>query len=223
MRGFSKSDESSVSGTEVWDVQAPFLEQLWRSGGELLRRQGGIQDAAQQYSDEFLGSMRASLGSLGALAAGTTPGQAYLADTLGDVNPYLDATIDALGADISRFTDRQIGTTIAGGTAGGAFGSSRHGIREGMALEAGAEEFAQGATALRAQDYSQQAARAQALTDSLYQGAFGLGATAPGAYDLGMAPYSAAWLPLTSYAMTLGAPTTLGHSRSEGSSFGLSL
>lgn len=169
--------------------------------------------------------MRASSEQLTALGAGATPGQEYLSSTLGRTNPHLEDVINSLGSDISRFAQREIGSGVAGAAAGtgGAFGSSRHGISEGLVGEQAMRSFSDAAGQLRYGDYASQAARAEALINSQRAGAIGQAAIAPAAYNLGIAPWTAQWLPLQQYAMTLGRPTVLSEGRSESDGFNISL
>lgn len=223
--GFDKTESESTQTSQVMPAQEKYLEMLWKRGQKLLQSQiGPVGDQANQLAGEFMPFMRQSLGQLGQLAQGQGVGQQYLAGSLGQENPYLQDVIGGLREDIGQGLGRELGVGIAGeaGGVGGAYGGSRHGIREGMAIESANREFANAAADLRFGDYAAQGARAEALTQSQSEAARQLGGLAPDAFNLGISPLQAPWIPYQMQGRLLGAPTVLGQGQSESQGFGFS-
>ena len=116
--GFSKgsdSDSSSVSNQRVWGTQAPFLQNLFAGGQNLMNQQlGQPGPAAQGMVNQMLPQMQQGFSAL------MTPGN----------NPMLSNYASQLGRDFSQ----NILPGINRGAQGvGQLGGSRQGVAEGVA------------------------------------------------------------------------------------------
>ncbi len=213
--GASESD----SRQRIDPTQMRYLESLWGAGQNL--QQGsvtgpyGFMNRAQELSDQIMPTIQGAQNVFQNIAAGESPGQAFLQQTLG-ANPQLQNQIDFLGEDIGRnLSENVLPHLRMGGVAVGAPGGSRTQIAEGMAAENAMRDFARGASTMRFNDLMRQTSSAQALTQGQLAGAAGSMQGSGDLFNLGMAPLQAAWQPLQFQAGLLGGPTVIGDSDSS--------
>lgn len=267
MGGFSggkgRSKSGSSSSSFVLPQQLGGLEFLFNQGQSTAQGQlGQIGPAASELSQNLLGQGQGFLSQL--QGAGGNPlatGAAQqLFDNPLDINqggflenlqqlanpstdPFLQQQIDFLGDDISTQVGRLLPQVnqdfIQGGTAGGA----RNQIAQGLVGEAGVQQFAQGAGALRNNALERSLAANQAGLGSLLdagqinnarlssagqianQGE-AIGAQAAGQglsqlnplLNLGLSPFGAQFSPLLNLQQILGNPAILNQSQSFGKS-----
>ncbi len=216
--GGGSSKSRSESSQQVWDVQAGFLRDFWPLVENMFREQNDrIFEYGMGLSEEVSGRIDRAGSAYEAILSGEDPGSAYLQGRLSEGNPYLEGAISDYGADIARNLAENILPELrSGGVAAGAPGGSRAYIAQGMAAEGAQREFARGANQMRLADLAQTDALAGQYAGQQMMAASGLAGLAEPAYNLGMAPYSAAWMPALNYANVLGPPTVL--SESEGKS-----
>jgi hypothetical protein len=155
---------------------------------------------------------------------GQDAGSQYMEGRLSGENPVLQEQIDLLGADLGKFFGEELNPQITSqAVAGGSLGGSRQGVAQGRGLDMVGEQFARGATALRAGDIGARDAVAGTLGQQGIQGAQvglgGLGSMA-GIADMG---FGAGMAPYERLAAILGGPTTLNTSASTSADFARSL
>ncbi len=225
--GSSRSDSQSTQ--RVWDTQATYLRNFWPLVEQMFMEQNQtLFGYGQELADEVSGRFGQAGEAYESILAGEDAGSQYLQGRLSGDNPYLSGAIDDYGEDIARNLAQNILPELrSGGVAAGQPGGSRAYIAQGLAAQGAQREFARGANEMRLQDLAQTDAMA-----GQYMGmrggqqlaaAGGLAGLAEPAYNLGMAPYSAAWMPALNYASILGAPTVLGESESESREWNLSI
>lgn len=223
--GGGSSESESQSRQEVWEPQARFLTKFWPFVRELFEEQNrNIFDFGQGLSEEMRGRLDTASGAFEGIMSGTSSPAAFMEGRLSEANPYLGEAIDAYGADIARNLAQNILPELrAGGVAAGSPGGSRSYIAQGLAAQGAQEQFAQGASRMRAADLSERGQLAGLYGQMQMQAAGGLAGLAEPGYNLGMAPYSAAWMPALNYSSTLGRPTVLSESESDSSSWEFSI
>lgn len=249
---YKSSDSSQQSDQRVWAEQSPYLQDLYaQSQGQLAPSQGYADQAATAYSDtapsfgqNYQDARQSFSDTLGQNNVYGQTGQAAANSLQGFMsgdpvdNPYLQANVERALEGVSTNLQRNILPSIGGDAAqAGQYGSSRHGIAEGLALsDANAQ-----ATNLAGQMYGQ--AYDQGMQNRLnatqqagqlmgagvqaglaeqqgYQNLANLGMLEGGAYSqAGQAGY----LPLNNYAQLIGGPTTLGSSSGTSKSHGYSM
>ncbi len=219
--GGGASRSRGNSRQQVWDQQAAFLTNLWPVVQGLFQEQNqNIFSVAQQTADEVGGYISGAGNILGDLASGADPGGAYMRSRLSDGNPYLQGSIDAYGQDIARNLAENILPELrSGGVAAGAPGGSRAYLAQGMAAQEATREFARGSNQMRLADLAQTDALAGRMGMQQMMASQAMAGLAEPAYNLGMSPYNAAWMPAMNYASILGSPVVLGRSDSESDSF----
>ncbi len=212
--GYSKSS----SEQNIDPVQMSYLTPMWAAGQNLMASQlPAAGQAGQDLYNQYAPIGDAGVGAFGQAAQGQLAGQQALAQNMGQANPWLNQSIDAVGADIGRNLAQNILPELrSGGIAAGQAGSSRHGIAEGMAMQAAQDSFADAATGMRSADIMRQQQAAMGLTQSQMLGAQGAVQAAPSMAQFGMMPFQSAFLPLQMQAGLLGNPTVLADSSSYG-------
>lgn len=117
----------------------------------------------------------------------------------------VDEQINALGQDLGRFMNEQVNPALTSrGVATGTLGGGRQGVAQGLAARGVAEEFARGATGLRAADRT---ARNQAAGVGL--------AALPGLFGVAQGAAGAELMPYQMLSQIVGGPTTLTSSESD--------
>lgn len=139
---------------------------------------------------------------------------ARLADT-----GVADQQIASLGSDLGRFFSEELNPAITSrGVASGTLGGGRQGVAQAKAASSVAREFAQGATAIRAQDVQRKDTLAGMLAqDRLGAAQAGIGALS-GLYGIAEGSSLAGLSPYMALSQILGGPTVLGESASFGTS-----
>lgn len=223
--GGGSSKERSESQTQVWGEQARFLTKMWPYAKQLFEQQNAnIFDEATRVSDEVSGYLTGAGDILGDIGSGADPATAYMRSRLGQENPYLSGTIDQYGADIARNLAENILPELrSGGVAAGQPGGSRFHLAQGQAADAAQREFSQGAMQMRMADLQQTDAMSGQLAQMNMMAAQGMAGLAEPSYNLGMAPYSAAWMPALNYANVLGSPTIVSESEGSADSWNFSI
>ncbi len=223
--GGGASQSENKSKQEVWAPQAQFLTDFWPFVQQLFQEQNqNIFSFGQGLSEEMTGRLDTASGAFESIMSGEAPGASYMQSRLSEANPYLGETIDAYGADIARNLAENILPELrSGGVAAGAPGGSRAYIAQGLAAQGAQTQFAQGASRMRTADLAQRDQMAGLYSSMQMQAAGGYAGLADQAYNLGMAPYSAAWMPALNYANILGSPTVLTESEGDASSFEFSI
>jgi len=241
----TKTPETNTVG-RVWEGQAPYLQDLYAQGYSQLPQMNDMADqASSQYlkhqtvpgrdSDAEIAYQNARqsfgdtlgqdnvYGQTGQQAAGALQG--FLG---GDPvqNPYLQANVDRAFSSVNNNLQRNILPMIGGEAAqAGQYGSSRHGIAEGLALSDANSQATGMAQEMYSNAYDQgmqnrlnAAQQSQGLMNAGtqaglaeqqgYQNLFNLGMLEGGAYDRAAASQ---YQPLAAYAQLLGSPTTLSN------------
>ena len=240
----SRGSSTATGRSFVDPAQAGYLADLYGRGAGLTAAQmAQVGPWAQGAASDLYGYGRALLpgqfGSPGAAAAraglmgrGVTAPRIALQEAA-DLDPYLQA----VGGDIVRQLQRQLGGAGGIGTGygvAGTAGGGREQVERGLAQEAALNAFAQQSAAMRLADLEQrrglagqqalleQGATAQDLQRLQMAGQLGLGESqadlagralglqslAP-LMNLGLSGYSAAWAPLMAYRDILGPAVTL--------------
>lgn len=137
----------------------------------------------------------------------------------GDNSDVLNAQIDAVGKDLSRFFTDQINPAITGSAvSAGQLGGGRQGVAQGAAVSSILEEFAAQSANLRAADVANRDAAALGLLDRQNAaGATSLGALPQLAAIAGNNPSLDVYSQLSDI---IGGPTVLTDASSQESSFG---
>jgi hypothetical protein len=150
---------------------------------------------------------------------GNDAGTDYLRNRLSSDNPELQHQVDLLREDTGRLFSENLNPAITSqAVAGGNLGGGRQGVAQGIAAEAAARSFEQGATQLRANDLGLRDAAAMSVaSNSLQAAGTGLGAL-PSLMDVlekSAAPELGIYSQLSSI---LGGPTVLSQSQSQSQS-----
>ena len=248
----SRQSSNSTQSSSVWDEQSPFLQDLYNRATGVLDSQGNQPfNAANQYAQlaqPAYGQAIGAAGNLaggtgqagqtfGQLAQGTSQGQQFMQDRLGQNNPYLEGLIGQSVNDIQQGLQQNIIPSITSNAINlGAFGGSREAITRGIAGQAAIEQMGDVSQQLRYGDYLQQGQNASALSQSQLQGAQGLAASqaaglsalpgvTQGAASSAQSPFTAQWSPIAAAGQAFGNPTVLGEgsSSSKGRSKGLGI
>jgi hypothetical protein len=164
---------------------------------------GGIQQQAGQLfgaGTQFLESLQAE-----------SEQARRLADT-----GVEDEQIGLLGQDLSRFFAEELNPAITSqAVRGGALGGGRQGVAQGRAADTVLQEFARGATGIRASGVARRDALAQGA-DVYRLGAGQVGLGGLGAVSgVGSAGFGAELAPYQMLSQILGGPTTLTTSGTE--------
>jgi len=209
---FSRGVSSSLGGGQSTTTQGIAFEDLFQRlyGGAstaadtAIANAGELGTAARQL---FTGGQ----GFLDQLRGGADT--AYLEQRLGG-NPQLGEQISALGSDIGEFFRTEINPTIRGNAvAAGGLGGGRQGVAQGLAANAAAKQFTQGATALRAQDLASRDTAAANLASARTSAATGALSQIPALFGLAQGGANAALSPYAALAGILGGPTVLSQSQ----------
>lgn len=196
--GSTKSEGSSYgyqqslaqSMQNIWGAQANPLQQMFGDATGLSnRQQAQIGPAANRN-----------------LAAVMPAARAGLADMMQFANPNSDL-VHRQTADLADTVGTEFGRTIlpqlrSGAGIGGNMGGSREALSRGVAAGDAARAISSGATDFFSNAYNTAASSAAQLPGM-----------AANVFNLGMAPFQAAWAPLTSLAGVLGSPTVLNRSQ----------
>lgn len=212
--GYSGSDSASSSrgvsgGQSTQSVAfADMFASMFGNAGGAAARAAGAAPSLTGTANTLFNSGGQFLEQLGGGA-----GADYLERRLGADNPVLDEQIGALGSDVGRFLREQVNPGITdAGVATGTLGGGRQGVAQGLASRAATEEFARGATALRAGDVAARDAAAGSLMSNRTNAAgAGLGAL-PGLFGLAQGGNMAELSPYLALAQIMGGPTVLGQS-----------
>lgn len=192
--GGGSSSSQSESGTDVWGVQVPYLQDLY----------GQAQTQFQATQPQIAG-MAARAGSvLDPLMRNLISGAGAFANP----QAQIDAQSRSLESGLGRLFSEQINPNIrTDAIAAGGMGGGRQGVAEGVAAGQLADTYAQSLGDITAR------ANSQALQATAMQGALaGQYAGMPG--QLAASSFG----PLAAYASILGAPTLLPYSRSSSKS-----
>lgn len=210
--GYSGSESGDVSHTS----QNIAFEDLYR------QMFAGATDAAAKgvASGDELGATARDLFTGGTnfldTLGGSDAGSEYLRSRLSTDNPVLDQQINLLREDTGRLFSEQLNPAITSrAVAGGTLGGGRQGVAQGLASEAAARTFTEGATQLRANDMNLRDAAAMSIATNSLQGAStGLGAL-PSLLDLATDSASPELGIYSKLASILGGPTILSTSMAE--------
>lgn len=233
--GKSKSQQSSeattdssaygYSGSQSGDVSASSTTQSIAYDDLYKQLFAGATDAAARgvAGGEELGNSARSLFSGGLNlfdSLGGDAGSDYLKSRLTGDNPELTSQIDQLREDTGRLFNEQLNPAITSrAVAGGTLGGGRQGVAQGLAADAAARSFEQGAVSLRAQDLSMRDAAAMSVAGNSLQAAnTGLGAlpTLMDTLSKTASPELGIYQQLSSI---LGGPTVLSTSNSAAEAF----
>ena len=211
----STSNAGSQSGTSQDIAFADLFQQLY---GGAASAAGGLSGQPIQSAANMLFS--GGTGFLDSLQGGA--GADYLEQRVSGQSPVLDEQIAALGSDLGSFFRDELDPAItAQAVAGGQLGGGRQGVAQGQAIAQVGKQFAQGATALRANDVAMRDEAAGNL-ESIRTSAAGVGLSAlPSLLGLRQQGQLAALAPYQALAGILGGPTVL--SQSQATSFSDSL
>ena len=213
---------SQLSGQQLGPIQAQanqLSQGLLTSGQQFV---SGLQGQA--------GGLGAGVGSaIGGLLNFGGPGGA--AEQLLGPNPALGGQIDALQSAIQQNLAATAGTIGGQATLQGGTGGSRQALATGLAGQEAQRQFAGGAANLLSQDFAARQALAPQLVGLQQQalgaaGQLGLGSASnqinaagqglgqlSNLFNLGLAPFQAAFSPLLNLAQILGPPTVLQSSQ----------
>ena len=183
--GGSKSDSGSKSQQQSYAMkqQVPYLQDLWRSAGNLWGQSGGpiggVQDLARWATPYQQGIATGAMpawqqqlrgGATAPTAAAVNPalqrsleesmagpssmGQMYESIVGGPGNTYIDPMVEAMRGDVTRNLERgTIPRITQGAVAAGQSGSSRQGIAEGLARSEAQRDMMDQATRMRGDAY----------------------------------------------------------------------
>lgn len=183
----------SQSGQNVWDVQAPFLQDLFSQGQQTLQGIGPI-DPTQQANQA------ASL--FGGMAQGSSPGMQALQ---GIMSPdFYNNQLQGVASDLLRNFENVVNPDIRASAiaAGQGLGGDRQQVLQAQAHEGMQHQLGQAALG-----FQQQQGQAANLFNQAQLGALSN-------VNQVFQPYQAAFGPLMQYANMLGGPTVLGQSQS---------
>jgi hypothetical protein len=193
--GYNQSLAQSLSQQGVWAPQAQQLAGMYGQAGQLASaQQATVPGAAAAQSGQVMPAAR----------FGLTQMQQFANPNSDLAQRQTAALADTVGQQFGRTILPQI-TSSAG--LGGNIGGSREALAKGVAAGDAAQAISSGATDFFSNAYNQAATAAGALPGMASQ-----------VFNLGMAPFQAAWAPLTSLAGVLGGPTVLGQSLSRAQS-----
>ncbi len=223
--GGGSSSSSSSSQQQIWGPQARLLQEFWPQVMEMFEAQNqNIFDYGTELSQEMTGRLDRAGTAYEDIIGGRSPGAGYMQQRLSEGNPYLEGAITGYGEDIARNLAQNILPELrSGGVAAGSPGGSRSYIAQGLAAQGAQREFARGANQMRLQDLAQTDALAGQYSAMQMAAAQGMTGLTEASYNLGMAPYSAAWMPALNMASVLGAPVPLTSSDSESDSIDFNL
>ena len=206
--GKSKSGQSSRSTQDVWDPQKPYLQDVMGSAQDLYGQDAGRYGT--QMQEQYAGSQ-----GLQDIIGGAQ--QAWQSNLTPQENPYLQRAMQSAMRPITQNYQENVLSGITDqAVQAGQSGSSRQGIREGIADREYIHELGDVANRMAYGDYSAGMDRQGRAIDQ-----------AAGVANLGMMPSGIMrdagledWRNLERYKGVIGAPTTL--SESSGSGFGRS-
>lgn len=244
MVSFGNSSDSSQSSTHqsVWGAQTPYLQQLYSQGNELLQSQGGISDYSSNLINKYMPGAQDVVNNnldtsyLDSIMSGTNLGMRTLSGLMSPQgNPYLDDQIINMKKGIAD-NMRIFGLSDSADSAisAGQFGNDRHGVSDFLVQREAMKNASDAETAMRMQAYGTDQANAfnaaNAYTNNIYN-AGSQRAIAGNNYldnveavhNLGLNPYTSAWMPMINQANIVGAPTTLSNSSSYGSGRSINL
>ncbi len=220
---FDRSNASSTSG----GFGVSSSEQRVAFEDIFARLFGGAEGAAAGLDPSMLTDAANTLfsGGTGFLGQiGHDAGSQYLTDRLGANNQVLEEQIGLLGEDLGKFFTEQLNPAITSqAVAGGQLGGGRQGVAQGLATQAVGEQFARGATALRAGDIAARDAAAQGLATNTIQGAMAALQGLPALAGVAEQGFGAGLRPYELLAGILGGPTTLTSAGSTSADFARSI
>lgn len=230
--GSSSSGKSTSSGYGYGlDINQSYLDPYQQANQQqLVNSYFGAQPGAPTYqpmTNQLLGM------NLNYAGQQPTYGMTQLNQFAQQGNPYLQASIDQYGQNLSQQFGRTLQQIGGGAQLAGQRGSSRQGIAEGMAFQDMLDTYSQGVTGMQSAAYGQQqqAAQQYALFEA-QQRALGQQATMQGLQGIGQATANY-FSPFTIGAGIIGAPSVLSsglgldyqeqQSKSKSSSGGFSI
>jgi hypothetical protein len=213
--GYKESKQSSRQSTQIDPTQLGFLRQLWGQGLNLANMQGaGPGQAAGQLAGQLMPGLMQNMNQLT-----NNPFLSQLQQFSQPNNQMVQQNVDLLGQDLQRQFQQDLMPQIAqNAIAGGQLGGGRQGVAQGLAAQGISDAFARGSADIRNQAYGQAQQAAGMGGQMLGQGIQAGFNAAPALMNLGLSPYTAAWMPLQQLGGLLGSPTTIGSGRSSGSS-----
>jgi len=214
----SQDQSSSISSTGQTIAFSDIFSRLFSGAeGATANVAGNLPEFQAAASSLFTGGTQ-FLDNL----AGPNAGSQYQADRLSG-NGVLDEQIGALQDDLGRLFQEELLPGIKSNSVrSGSLGGSRQGVAQGLAAEGIARQFAQGSTALRAEDQAARDAIASDYSSGVREGsALGLG-NLTNVLGLAEAGATSDLLPFEALAKILGPTTTLTDSLSVSQSSGSS-
>jgi len=205
----SDSLSRARSGGQSTSSQAIAFEdlfsQLYTGATGAAGRAAAMQPGLTQQANQLFSG---GLSFLDNLQGG--PGAEYLEGRVTGANGELDAQIGNLGGDLGRFLREEINPALVSrGVATGTLGGGRQGVAQGAAARGVAEEFTQGATALRVADRASRDAGASNLMTAR-TGAIGTGLAAlPGLFDIAGGSFESIVAPYQALGSIFGGPMAL--------------
>lgn len=214
--------QSSSFGASTQNIA--FEELFAKLYGDAAGASGKVAGQIPEFQGQAAQLFSGGTGFLDSLMGGDE-GSDYLKNRVTGDNNILDQQIAGLQTDIGKLFNEELlpgikSNSINSGTLGG----GRQGVAQGLAAERVTQQFARGATELRAQDQQARDAAARDFSSGRRDAAStGLSAL-PSVLGLAEAGAGAEFLPVSLLADVLGGPTTLTDSlsRSESVNFGQS-
>lgn len=192
-QGYGYNAQLSQMMQQIWQPQAAALGGLYGQTSNLMNQQmAQVPGAAQTMANQV---MPQAQNAYNLMAGYANPNSQLAQQQLSDYS-----------SQVGQNFQREIlpGIRSGAGLAGG-MGGSRAAVAQGIAAGDAARAIAQGGTDFYSRQYELGAQAAQQMPQ--------MGAQI---YNMGMAPYSAAWAPLTSAAGIFGGPTPLSAQQSMG-------
>jgi hypothetical protein len=185
-QGYQYNQSLSQQAQNLWAPNAQALQGLYGQATNLMGQQGNMQGVAQNVLKGAMGG--------GALGQYAQPNNQLAAQQLQDYSSQVGQNFNR---EILPGIRGQAGRT-------GNMGGSRAALAQGVAAGDAASAIAQQGRGLYADQYGIGAQAAAHLPQAISQ-----------MYNLGMAPYSAAWAPLSSAAGIFGGPTVLSTGQTQ--------
>ena len=206
--GKSKSKQATYLSPE----QSPYLQGLWQQGAQLTNQlQPQAANAAFGQADALRGFGQTGLGALSGIAGGQNAFIQNLAQRSQGNNPFAQQQVSALGNSLGQFWENNLLPGIASGAEGsGGLGGTRQSVAQGLAAQGLINQFGAGAADIYANSYNQGLGAAQAGLGSQLGAAGQIPGSAEAQFNLGLAPFQAAYLPLQQLAQLIGPAFTIG-------------
>tara|TARA_R110002020_G_scaffold120196_2_gene274027 strand:+ start:3302 stop:4012 length:711 start_codon:yes stop_codon:yes gene_type:complete len=193
--------------------QAPFLKDLWGQGSALSNRQMSLAPGmAADLGGQLTGAGFDLLGGLQ-----NNPFMAGLQQQAGGNPALVEQQASQMGDLLNQFAGRAANTVGQTGVATGGFGQSRGQIARGIIGEEATRAYGQGLTDLQTADAQRALQAGTAGAGINAQAGIGGLSQLGNLFNVGMSPFSGAFLPLQLQSSLLGAPVMESQQSSGGS------